>query len=49
MTHKELKRCSKHNNNVEIVVGKTGVWPCECEKKGQKEKRYMGMRMLVTS
>ena len=48
MTHKESKRCSKHNDNVEIIVGNTGVRPCECEKRGQKGKRYTGVRMLVT-
>ena len=47
MTHKESERCSKHNNDVEIVVRKTEVWLCEHEKKGQKGKRYVGMRMLV--
>ena len=25
ITHKESKRCSKHNDDVEIVVGNTGV------------------------
>ena len=48
MTHKESEEFSKHNDDVEIVVGKTGVWPCECKKKGQKRKRYVGTRMLVT-
>ena len=38
MTHKESEEFSKHNDDVEIVVGKTGVRPCEREKRGQKEK-----------
>ena len=49
MTHKESEEFSKHNDDVEIVVGKTGVRPCEREKRGQKGKRCVGTRMLVTS
>ena len=48
MTHKESEEFSKHNDDVEIVVGKTGVRPCEREKRGQKGKRCVGTRMLVT-
>ena len=48
MTHKESEEFSKHNDDVEIVVGKTGVRPCEREKRGQKGKRCVGARMLVT-
>ena len=48
MTHKESEEFGKHNDDVEIIVEKTGVWPCEREKKGQKGKRYVGTRMLVT-
>ena len=46
MTHKESKGCYKHNDDVEIIIEKTGVWPCEHEKKGQKRKRYA--RIVVT-
>ena len=49
MTHKESEEFSKHNDDVEIVVGKTGVRPCEHEKRGQKGKRCVGTRMLVTA
>ena len=42
MTHKESERCSKHNDDVETVVEKTGVWPCEREKKGTKGKKTRG-------
>ena len=38
MTHKESERCSKHNDDVEIVVGKTGVRPWEREKRDKREK-----------
>ena len=48
MTHKESEEFSKHNDDVEIIVGKTGVWPCERENKGQKGKRNAGTGMLVT-
>ena len=48
MTHNESEEFSKHNDDVEIVVGKTGVRPCEREKRGQKGKRCVGTRMLVT-
>ena len=42
MTHKESEEFSKHNDDVEIVVGKTGVRPCECEKREQKGKKMCG-------
>ena len=42
MTHKESERCSKHNDDVETIVGKTGVRPCEHEKRGQKRKKMCG-------
>ena len=48
MTHKESEEFSKHNDDVEIVVGKTGVRPCEREKRDKREKRCVGTRMLVT-
>ena len=48
MTHKESEEFSKYNDDVEIVVGKTGVRPYECKKRGQKGKRCVGTRMLVT-
>ena len=38
MTHKESEEFSKHNDDVEIVVGKTGVRPCEREKRDKREK-----------
>ena len=49
MTHKESEEFSKHNDDVEIVVGKTGVRPCKHEKRGQKGKRCVGTGMLVTT
>ena len=49
MTHKESEEFGKHNDDVEIVVGKTGVRPCEREKREQKGKRCVGTRMLVTA
>ena len=39
MTHKESEEFGKHNDDVEIVVGKTGVRPCEREKKGTKREK----------
>ena len=42
MTHKESEEFSKHNDDVEIVVGKTGVRPCEREKREQKGKKMCG-------
>ena len=48
MTHKESDRCSKHNDDVEIVVGSTRVRPYKHEKWEQKGKRYTRTRMLVT-
>ena len=48
MTHRESERCSKHNDDVEIVMGNTGVRPCERKKREQKGKRYVAVRILVT-
>ena len=42
MTHKESEEFSKYNDDVEIIVGKTGVRPCECEKREQKGKKMFG-------
>ena len=42
MTHKESEEFGKHNDDVEIVVGKAGVRPCEREKREQKGKKMCG-------
>ena len=38
MTHKESKRCSKHNDDVETVVGKQGSGPGSVRKGDKREK-----------
>ena len=38
MTHKESERCSKHNDDVETVVGKQGSGPGSARKGDKKEK-----------
>ena len=39
MTHKESEEFGKHNDDVEIVVGKTGVRPCEREKRDKHQQK----------
>ena len=38
MTHKESERCSKHNDDVETVVGKQGSGPGSARKGDKREK-----------
>ena len=38
MTHKESERCSKHNDDVETVVGKQGSGPGSTRKGDKREK-----------
>ena len=48
MTHKESERCSKHNDDVETVVGKQGSGPGSARKGNKRGKRCAGTRMVVT-